>query len=51
MPPYKKTTLAEMDPYDKNLGTKITQQILMQGEHMGAVDFFKPPEKLSNKKI
>ena len=38
-----------MDPYDKNLGTKITQQILMQGEKYGAMDFFKPPESLSNK--
>ena len=37
------------DLKDNNLGTKITQQILMQSEHMGAKDFFKPPKKLSNK--
>ena len=40
-----------MNLKDNNLGTKITQQILMQSEHMGAKDFFRPPESLYNKNL
>ncbi len=37
-----------MDLFDKNLGTKITQQILKQGDNHGAKNFFTLPEELND---